>query len=465
MVRRDSCSSAHRRNLIPAADSGYPSRRRPENCLPEVQTVVQGNASLLRYDVVGNVLLVGAGDRKYREHLLETVSGQGIWLLTATEPTWELPYISGYTVHPRLNAAKVSTKIGPVMSVVRKLSEVEPIDGVWTFEEMLAPLTAALAEDLDRPTFGSSAVENCRDKLRSRRLLAAAGLPQPRSEFAATEDEALRLAAEMGYPLILKPRGMAGSIGVVRVDDERDLRAMFAVTRHAAAGGALRHAGGALVETLVEGDEVSVDCAVVDGVAEPLFVARKHFGPAPFFEETGQSVDADDPLLGDVDVARTLRRAHLALGVQDGVTHTELKLTPRGPVIIEVNSRLGGDFVPHTAAAATGIDVAVIATQVSRGVEPNTSPGRRRVARNTVVYPSASGVIAEVRVPAADENAARGLVASGALLATGDAVSLPPEGFMVRAAYLLTAGDSVAECDSFMDEALAETSVEMSPTD
>ena len=418
---------------------------------------------MLPCDAVGNILLVGAGDQKYREHLLETVSGQGIWLLTATEPTWELPYISGYTIYPRLNAAKVSTKIERVMAIVRGLAEVEPIDGVWTFEEMLAPLTAALAEDLNRPSFGSSAVENCRDKLRSRRLLAAAGLPQPRSEFAGTEDEAFRLAAEIGYPLILKPRGMAGSIGVVRVDDERDLQAMFAVTRHAAADGALRHAGGALVETLVEGDEVSVDCAVVDGVADPLFVARKHFGPAPFFEETGQSVEADDPLLRDVDMTRTLELAHRALGVQNGVTHTELKLTPRGPVIIEVNSRLGGDFVPHTAAAATGIDVAVIATQVSRGDEPDTSPRRRRVARNTVVYPSASGVIAGVRVPAADEDAARGLIASGALLAPGDAVSLPPEGFMVRAAYLLTVGGSVAECDSYMDEALAETSVEMSP--
>ncbi len=427
--------------------------------------LVQGNAPLVTSGHVGIALLVGGGDRRYREHLFTTVSDQAIWLLTAVEPTWELPYITGHTVLPRLNGAKVSTKVERMVAVVRELAALEPIDGVWTFEEMLAPLTAVLAEDLGLPTFGSAAVENCRDKLRTRRLLAAAGLPQPRSELATSEDEALSLAAEIGYPLVLKPRGMAGSIGVVRVDDDGDLRAMFTATRGAAAGGAIRHAGGILVESLVEGDEFSVDCAVVDGVPDPLFVARKHFGPAPFFEETSQSVDADDPLLRDVDVVQTLRRAHCALGVQNGVTHTELKLTSRGPVIIEVNSRLGGDFVPHTAAAATGIDVAAIAAQVCRGDKPDSAPRRLRVARNTVVYPSVSGVIADVRVPVADERVERGLVASGPLLAPGDVVTLPPEGFMVRAAYLLTAGGSVAECDSSMDRALAETSVEMSTAD
>jgi len=77
-------------------------------------------------------------------------------------------------------------------------------------------------------------------------------------------------------------------------------------------------------------------------VYRPFCLARKQLGAPPYFEEIGHVVDATDPLLSDPALLAVLSDAHRALGVADGVTHTEIPAHRRGPVIIEVNARLGG---------------------------------------------------------------------------------------------------------------------------
>jgi cyanophycin synthetase len=63
---------------------------------------------------------------------------------------------------------------------------------------------------------GSIAVEIAQDKEDTKRVLENVGLPVPRGEVARTRDEAVKLAEEIGFPLILKPvdashgRGISG---------------------------------------------------------------------------------------------------------------------------------------------------------------------------------------------------------------------------------------------------------------
>ena len=66
----------------------------------------------------------------------------------------------------------------------------------------------------------------------------------------------------------------------------------------------------------------------------PMFVARKRTGMFPYFEEVGHVVDAADPLLHDDSLMETLAEAHRVLGVENGLTHAEVRLTERGPLII-----------------------------------------------------------------------------------------------------------------------------------
>jgi len=408
------------------------------------------------------LLVVGTGPREYREQLFRSLSGSHIWLLSDQEPTWQREYISGHTVIPRLNSAQVSSNINFLLDAVRKLSSSVAIRGVLTFEEMFLSATCRIADELDLPSLGDGVAENCRDKERTRHLLTAGGVRQPRFAFARTAAEAASIGEEFGYPVVLKPRGLAGSIGVIMIRSAADIEAGFQVAASAARDGAQRHGGGALVEQFLAGPEIAVDSVVVDGRLEPLYIIRKRFGPEPFFEETGQTINADDPLLFDADLIEMVRTAHATLGIRTGMTHTEIRLTPDGPVIIEVNGRLAGDFVPHLAKLATGLDGATIAARVACGEPTLIERPVRRSAAHQIVYADQDGTFNAVTLPSPAHHP--NLVATGTLLPAGSAVALPPRGYMARLGYAIVTAPSADECEASLVAAVADMSVDITPS-
>ena len=134
-----------------------------------------------------------------------------------------------------------------------------------------------------------------------------------------------------------------------------------------------------LVEECLTGPEVSVDAAVHAGEVLPMFTARKEVGYPPYFEEIGHLVDATDPLWDDPKLRQVLVETHRALGLTDAMTHTEFKLTPAGPKVIEVNARLGGDLIPYLGMQVTGIDpglvAAAVACRTAAGADRHPTPG------------------------------------------------------------------------------------------
>src|SRR6185437_6479322 len=147
----------------------------------------------------------------------------------------------------------------------------------------------------------------------------------PVSSAAAARE----VAAEFGYPVVIKPRNLGGSLGVVRVDEPAGIDEAFATTVAARLPG-VPTPPDVLVEQYLDGPEISVDGVLIAGEYRPAVLARKRLGEPPYFEETGHLVDPDDPLLTDPEVLHTLAAAHVALGIEQVLTHTELRLTRHG---------------------------------------------------------------------------------------------------------------------------------------
>lgn len=323
------------------------------------------------------VLVVGSGARHYREYLLAGAARRHrLWLLDAAEPTWQRRYVVGSSVVPLLDRARLVPDQAGLVAAAQEVAARREVAGVFSYDETLVVATAHVAHALGLPGATPDGIENCRDKYRSRCALRAAGLPQPRFAFVSTVDDAAEAAARIGFPVVLKPRGMGASIGVVRAGCAGDVPAAFEVAHAASYGGNPAYEGGVLVEEMLAGPEVSVDGAVVGGDYVPLFVARKTVGLAPYFEEVGHVVDAADPLLADPAFVDVLVRAHRATGYRYGMTHTEVMLTRRGPAVVEVNGRLGGDLIPHLGALATGLDPGDIAADVATATAAGTVPTR-----------------------------------------------------------------------------------------
>jgi biotin carboxylase len=411
----------------------------------------------------GVVLVVGSGARVYREYLLSGASGRRpLWLLDGTPPSWHLPYVRGSDVVELIDRERLVPDQELMVKTARQIASERAVAGVFTYDETMVVTAAHIADALGLPGMSVDGAENCRNKHRNREVLTAAGLPQPRFAYCTTLSGATDAAARFGYPVVVKPRGCGASIGVVRAGDAGEIEAAFTVAEAASHTGALAYEGGVLVEEYLDGPEISVDGAVHRGEYRPFFLARKRIGFAPYFEETGHTVSADDPLLRDPALLRVLTEAHRALGVRDGITHTEVRLTARGPAIIEVNGRLGGDLIPYIGRLATGIDPGRVAVDVATGVRPDLT--RTRTGGTVGIRfcnPPVDGRIGAIRLPA--PGAVPGLVEAVPMVAPGAVLRLPPRGFISRFAYVICRADSPEACDAALDVAAGLAEVDVDP--
>jgi biotin carboxylase len=215
--------------------------------------------------------------------------------------------------------------------------------------------------------------QRLRDKWAMRESLAASGaggiVAEPVSDAAGLE----AFGRRHGYPLIVKPVDGSASLGVVRVDGPEQLaEAWDAVSR---LRGSSEHLNAEffpldrfIVEQYIEGPEYSVEAFSFDGRHVVVAVTQKL--TLPGFIEVGHAL----PARLDDDVERAIVASVTefldAMGVQQGPTHTELKLAGETPYIIESHTRAGGDRIVDLVKHAFGIDLEEYALAWAAGVWP-----------------------------------------------------------------------------------------------
>jgi predicted ATP-grasp superfamily ATP-dependent carboligase len=408
----------------------------------------------------GVLLVIGSGLRLYREYLVASVhrcaraAGLGLVLLNNLRPTWQPAYFDEIVLADVFDPEEM-------LAAAREVAGRHQVVGLMCWDEPVVLAAGELAAELGVPGLSVDGVRGCRDKNRTRTVLTADGFLQPGYALVTSFEQASSAAARIGYPVVLKPRAMGASIGVVLAADESEVKAAFGVAMGAANVDQSRYGGGAIVEGYVGGPEISVDAAVHKGEYLPMFVARKQTSDQPYFEEVGHIVDADDSLLHDADLMDILARAHRALGVADGITHTEVRLTDRGPLIIEVNGRLGGDLIPFLGRTATGIDPGEVLFAVTIGHRPVITPTRHAVAGIRFGYPNRDCLVHEVTAPAD----APGLVVAPPMIDPGTTLRLPPGGYLARHSFVVCAADDRATCAQRLDTAAAMVRIVADPVD
>lgn len=393
------------------------------------------------------ILLVGSGHPTYREYLMAAAAEfADLWLLENDAPTWQWPYLTGFTRAPTFDPCGTR-------QVATELAQEHKISGVFCYHEGMIVGAAAAAEALGLPGPKKSAVEACRDKASTRQLLSVCSVAQPRAVTVTGTEVTPQQLAYIGLPAVVKPRSLGASQGVVRVDRAEEFAQALSVARSAHQAGMINGAE-VLVEQYIEGPEISVD-GYFDGFRYvPLFIARKTLGLPPFFEEVGHTVDGDDPLLDDEAFAEWLGSAHAAIGMNDAITHTEVRLGAAGPVIIEINGRLGGDLIPYLAMRASGIDVSRCAVDLSLGRQPPLAPRRPGFSAIRFLCPARACRVRSVRFDQYSCRLATGTdVRFAALAEPGSVLRLPPEDYAARYAFLIVDGKSAADCERKLETA------------
>lgn len=342
-----------------------------------------------------------------------------------------------------------------LLARARELHKRRPLAAVLTFSEYYIPAVADLAATLGLRYLDPAVARRCRDKAATRRALAAAGLPTPELRVVGSPAEARRAAREVAYPCVVKPPSESSSTGVRRVEGPTELIAWFErlhALRTNARGQSLT--GDVLVESLLEGPEYSVETLTREGGrCDVVGIVAKHLSDPPRFVETGH----DFPAGLDGSQAAELRGAVLAaldaVGYDFGPAHTEVRLTPAGPVVVEINPRLAGGMIPELIAHAAGIDLlGAVLDQLLGGPAALDPTCREHASIRFLLAPDAGRLIAvdgldEVRrmpgVRLADLNLPPGRMvkpAEDALDRLGQVIVSGPDPVAVRTTLALALG-------------------------
>lgn len=204
------------------------------------------------------------------------------------------------------------------------------------------------------------------DKGEMIKAFEASNVEHPWYYILSSLDELETVENRITFPCISKPVDNAGSRGVMLVHSRGELNE---AVKYSSLNG---RNGGVIIEEYLEGSEVSVEIIVVDGTVHILQITDKLTTGAPHFVEMGHSQPSQ---LEDenIDAIRDLAvRAVRAVGINNGPAHVEIMLTKKGPRMIELGARMGGDCITtHLVPLSTGIDMIKATIDICLGNVPN----------------------------------------------------------------------------------------------
>lgn len=374
--------------------------------------------------------------------------GLRVVVLAADPSRWGVLAAEGAEVHPA-----DTQDAAAVLEACRALG---PVAGVTSSSEYFIATAAEAARALGLAGPSPEGVRACRDKQTQRAILAGAGVGQPRFAAAESVGEVLDACAAIGFPVVLKPVNGSGSVGVrlcANADEAAAHAASLLAVRANERGIAVRAA--VLVEEMAVGPEYSVE--VFGGAS--VGITAKHCSEPPFFVEIGHDHPAPLSPADEEALRSTALAAVRALGVEWGPSHVELRLTARGPAIMEVNPRLAGGFIPELVRRASGVDLIGATLSAVCGEVPETAIARRRFASIRFLLPPVEGMLAAIAgredalaLPHVDE--------VSAYAAPGTTVRRAGD-FRDRIGHVIAVADASADAVNAADRALARVRVEV----
>lgn len=254
-------------------------------------------------------------------------------------------------------------------AVLKAAEEFKP-DGIMTLATDMPMRGVSKASDkLHLHSISYKTSFKATDKYEMIKAFKAYGVPSPWYFDVDSYEELKALDGKVNFPCIIKPTDNAGSHGVAKVHDFEELLANYEYSHSCS-----RH-GKVIVEEYLDGPEVSVEVMVVKGKVHILQITDKITTGAPHFVEMGHTQPSRLPEETQQRIREVAEAACLSLGLDKGPAHVEMKVTSRGPVMIELGARMGGDNITtHLVPLSTGIDMVGATIKVALGEEPDIQP-------------------------------------------------------------------------------------------
>ncbi len=236
---------------------------------------------------------------------------------------------------------------------VSHLGRTVSIDRIMALDDFDVEKAALLREHLRIPGLGESASRFFRDKLAMRMGATTAGILVP--EFSSTFNykQISNFLERVPAPWVLKPRLMAGAIGIKKFNHAQDVW-----DRIHSVGDEQSYL---VLERFVPGDIFHVDSIWFK--RKMVFAISSAYGTPPLELTTGGGVFTTRTLEPGSEVDLALKsmneRVLSTFGLADGVSHTEfIRAHEDGAYyFLETSARVGGAHISDLIEYATGINL------------------------------------------------------------------------------------------------------------
>lgn len=250
-------------------------------------------------------------------------------------------YLDGEVKHWLADYVQVGSVVHEptLLAAVRAVQKRLWVDRLEVTVEAHIMAAATVREACGIPGTSVETAYLCRDKPAMKEALRRAGIPCAQSTRARTPDDARDFAAEVGFPLIVKPPAGAGASGTWRVRDARELQRVIQES-----GLADGHA--VAIEEFIEGHEGFLDTLAIRGEVAHEFITHYYPNVLEAMRErwispqmvTTNRIDAP----GYGEVREMARRVIRILDIGTSATHMEWFAGPKGLRFSEIGCRPPG---------------------------------------------------------------------------------------------------------------------------
>jgi biotin carboxylase len=351
------------------------------------------------------------------------------------------------------------------VTAITTLAGRRPLDAVVAVDDQGVLIAALAAEKLGLAANPPDAVARTRNKAAMRTALAAGaagGLRQPSFRVVGTGGDAAAAAAEIGWPVVVKPVSLSASRGVIRADSPAE--AMAAAARVRAILDADGHPADEplLVEAYVAGGEVAVEALLRAGRLDVLAIFDKPDPlTGPYFEETLYVTPSRLPAQVQDRIAAAVAGAAAAIGLIEGPVHAELRIDAEGqPWVLELAARTIGGLWARTLRFAAGVSLEELVLRHALGLP--TDARRETPAAGVMMLPiPRAGRLVAVH-GREEAQAVAGVTGLEISILPGRAVRPLPEGDRYLG-FLFARGRTPAEVEGALRTAHAHLEVVIEP--
>ena len=347
----------------------------------------------------------------------------------------------------------------PVAAAGAIARDVPDADAVVAADDSGVVIAAQAADLLGLPHNPVAAAAATRDKLRLRDALRSGGVSQPDHRWGPA-DEIPALAAELGFPVVIKPRRLSASRGVIRANTPAEAAGAAEQAHQIAIAAGHDPGDGLVVEEYVPGVEIAVEGLLMAGELEVLAVIDKPVPlEGPYFAETIFVTPSRLPADVIARATSLVAAGCAALELESGPIHAELRIEPSGePLLIEVAARTIGGLCGRSLGF--GLLGETLETVVLRGAlaEPNLDVSPARPASGVMMLPVEDGGVLDDIEGIDEVLAIDGIMGIDITATRGKRVEALPAADRYLG-FVFAAGEDAAAVEGLLRRAAAELTV------